>query len=71
MTWPDNASTSFPMRQRYWNAWVVTSTDGGATWDADATPADFFTGNLSNPLVSNLRGSLGTGNANVSTRFRP
>jgi len=36
-------------RQRNVNAWIITSTDYGRTWDLAATPQDFFTGRLSSP----------------------
>jgi len=36
-------------RQRYGPAWIVTSKDGGLTWDQTATPTDFFTGRLAAP----------------------
>jgi len=36
-------------RQRYGPAWIVTSKDGGLTWNQTATPTDFFTGRLAAP----------------------
>lgn len=36
-------------RQRNVHAWIMTSTDFGATWNREATPTDFFTGRLSSP----------------------
>ena len=36
-------------RQRYGPAWIMTSTDGGVTWNESATPTDFFTGRLAAP----------------------
>lgn len=36
-------------RQRYGPAWLVTSTDGGVTWNETATPTDMFTGRLAAP----------------------
>jgi len=34
-------------RQHNLNGWICVSRDQGRTWDADATPQDFFTGRLS------------------------
>ena len=36
-------------RQRYGPAWIITSADGGVTWNQSATPTDFFTGRLAAP----------------------
>lgn len=36
-------------RQRYGPAWIVTSADGGKSWDLDATPSDMFPGRLAAP----------------------
>jgi hypothetical protein len=36
-------------RQHNVNAWIVTSTDFGKTWNRSATPQDFFTGRLGSP----------------------
>lgn len=40
---------AYNYRQRYTNAWIVTSSDYGQTWNREATPRDFFTGKLSAP----------------------
>lgn len=34
-------------RQRNYHGWIVTSTDGGKSFDGGATPSNFFTGRLS------------------------
>lgn len=36
-------------RQHNINAWIITTTDYGKTWNRDATPLDFFTGRLASP----------------------
>jgi len=36
-------------RQHNINAWIITSTDFGKTWNRSATPEDFFTGRLASP----------------------
>jgi len=36
-------------RQRYGPAWIITSTDGGLTWNETATAPDMFTGRLAAP----------------------
>jgi hypothetical protein len=36
-------------RQRYGPAWIITSTDGGVTFNLTATPTDMFPGRLSAP----------------------
>lgn len=36
-------------RQRNINAWIITSTDFGKTWNRTATSTDFFTGQLASP----------------------
>jgi hypothetical protein len=36
-------------RQHNLNAWIITSTDFGKTWNRKATPQDFFTGRLASP----------------------
>jgi hypothetical protein len=36
-------------RQHNIQAWIITSTDYGKTWNRSATPTDFFTGRLASP----------------------
>jgi len=36
-------------RQHNINAWIITSTDFGKTWNRKVTPEDFFTGRLASP----------------------
>lgn len=36
-------------RQRYGPAWIITSTDGGITFNLNATPTDMFPGRLAAP----------------------
>jgi hypothetical protein len=49
-TYTDDEDLSLPGRQRNWNSWVITSTNGGITWDVNASPYDMFTGRLTNPM---------------------
>jgi hypothetical protein len=50
MTYYDRGDPHFVGRQRAWNAWLITSSDGGRHWNASATPHHFFTGRLTNPM---------------------
>mmetsp|Transcript_20951 Transcript_20951/g.54489 ORF Transcript_20951/g.54489 Transcript_20951/m.54489 type:complete len:515 (+) Transcript_20951:160-1704(+) len=50
ITYSDSANRSFVGRQRAWNAWIITSTNGGVTWDVAATAPEMFTGKLTNPV---------------------
>ena len=36
-------------RQRYGPAWIITSKDGGVTWNLTATPTGMFPGRLAAP----------------------
>eukprot|EP01062_Namystynia_karyoxenos_P060317 TRINITY_DN51879_c0_g1_i1.p1 TRINITY_DN51879_c0_g1~~TRINITY_DN51879_c0_g1_i1.p1 ORF type:complete len:546 (+),score=157.27 TRINITY_DN51879_c0_g1_i1:87-1640(+) len=40
-------------RQRYGPAWIITSADGGVTWNETATPTNMFTGRLAAPRFIN------------------
>ena len=55
----DNATASFPGRQRAFNAWIITSTDGGLTFNTTATPTTFFGGRLTNPMFIGAGRGLG------------
>lgn len=46
----DSGSAGFLGRQRAWNAWIITSRDGGVTWNKSATDVNFFAGTLTNPV---------------------
>lgn len=49
----DHHKSSFVGRQRCWNTWLITSSDGGVSWNWTATPFDFFVGKLTNPMFIN------------------
>merc|ERR1712070_359403 len=49
-TYSDSEDPSLPGRQRNWNSWVITSSNGGITWNVTASPYDMFTGRLTNPM---------------------
>jgi len=50
MEYYDSADPSFVGRQRALSTWLITSTDGGKTWDTNATDHAFFGGRLTNPM---------------------
>ena len=57
-------------RQRYGPAWLITSADGGKTWNTSATPPDFFTGRLAAPrFVQHGRDNAGAPDSWVYVYF--
>ena len=57
-------------RQRYGPAWLITSADGGTTWNTSATPPDFFTGRLAAPrFVQHGRDNAGAPDSWVYVYF--
>lgn len=66
MVYHDTGDPSFPGRQRALSAWLITSTDGGRSWDINATPSHaFFSGRLTNPMFI----QAGRGNAEAPDKW--
>ncbi len=70
MTYFDSADPSFLGRQRAWNAWIISSEDEGVSWNVTATPVNFFTGRLTNPMFINAgRGFDGAPDSYIYVHF--